>query len=191
MITLRKKIFLASNSPRRKELLTQLGILFETRPTDVEETFEGVAAEEVSAYLATKKAKSFEADTHDELILCADTVVVCNGAVLGKPADRIEAIAMLSALSGTSHSVFTSVCLRDGEAYFLETDVAEVKFRALTQHEIEYYVDSFQPYDKAGSYGIQEWIGMVGVEAINGSFYTIMGLPTHRVYRLLEPYFVE
>lgn len=189
MITLRKKILLASNSPRRKELLKSLGFAFEAGQADVDESYGEMEPEEVSGYLAEKKARAFENPGEDVLILCADTVVVAGGKVLGKPADRGEAVRMLEMQSGATHRVFTSVCLRDGDRYFLETDMAQVTFRTLSAREISYYVDTFRPYDKAGAYGIQEWIGMAGIENINGSFYTIMGLPTHLVYRMLQPYF--
>lgn len=188
MMLLSKKIYLASNSPRRKELLGNLGLSFEIKQVDVDESYEGIALENVSAFLARKKAQACEIS--DALVLCADTVVLCGDALLGKPEDRTEAIHMLEMLSGNTHRVSSSVCLRDGMQYFEGTDVAEVKFRTLSEQEIVYYVDTYQPFDKAGAYGIQEWIGMVGVEEIKGSFYTIMGLPTHLVYRLLLPYVI-
>ncbi len=191
MTRFKKKVLLASNSPRRKELLGSLGIPFEVRTASVDETCEGIAPELVSAYLAEKKARAFEITGDQDLILCADTVVVVGGKILGKPADRNEAVEMLKMQSGTTHEVFTSVCLRDGDRFFVKTDVAKVTFRALSETEIYYYVDTFRPFDKAGAYGIQEWIGMVGVEHIEGSFYTIMGLPTHLVYQMLQPYFAN
>lgn len=189
MCIFKKKILLASNSPRRKELLDSLGVPFEVRTMPVDETCEGIAPEDVSAYLAEKKAKAFEVPEDQFLILCADTVVVAGEKILGKPADRQEAVKMLKMQSGTTHRVFTSVCLRDGDRFRVETDVARVTFRMLSEAEIHYYVDTFRPFDKAGAYGIQEWIGMVGVERIEGSYYTIMGLPTHLVYQMLQPYF--
>ncbi len=191
MITFKKKILLASNSPRRKELLGSLGIPFEVRTMPVDETCEGISPEHVSAYLAEKKARAFEAQGDQALILCADTVVVAGNKILGKPADRQEAVEMLKMQSGTTHRVFTSVCLRDDDRLNVRTDMANVTFRALSEAEIHYYVDTFRPFDKAGAYGIQEWIGMIGVERIEGSFYTIMGLPTHLVYQMLQPYFAN
>ncbi len=188
MTTFKKKILLASNSPRRKELLTGLGLPFEVRTTPVDETHEGIFPEHVSAYLAEKKARAFEDPGDQALILCADTVVVIGDKILGKPADRQEAVEMLKMQSGATHQVFTSVCLRDDDRLSVKTDVASVTFRVLSEAEIHYYVDTFRPFDKAGAYGIQEWIGMVGVERIEGSFYTIMGLPTHLVYQMLQPY---
>jgi septum formation protein len=190
MIKLNRKVYLGSNSPRRKELLGSLGVSFDVIQIEEEETFEGVPVRDVSGYLAEKKARASASFGEQALVLCADTVVILNEKVLGKPVDRAEAMEMLKSLSGVSHLVSTSVCLRDGNHYTVETDVAEVQFKELSQREIAYYVDTFKPFDKAGSYGIQEWIGMVGVDSIKGSFYTIMGLPTHLVYRLLLPYMV-
>lgn len=191
MITFKKKILLASNSPRRKELLGSLGIPFEVRTMPVDETHEGILPGHVSAYLAEKKARAFEVVEDQALVLCADTVVVAGDRILGKPADRQEAVEMLKIQSGAVHQVFTSVCLRDENRFQVKTDVAKVTFRVLSETEINYYVDTFRPFDKAGAYGIQEWIGMVGVERIEGSFYTIMGLPTHIVYQMLQPYFAN
>ena len=188
MIKLTKKILLASNSPRRKELLSGLGFTFEVCAPDVDEDHRGIAPASVSAFLAEKKARAFKQTGEDELVLEADTVVVLEDSVLGKPADRQEAIDMLRRQSGRVHRVYTSVCLKNQDNYHTLTDVAEVVFRSLSEEEIEYYVDTFQPFDKAGAYGIQEWIGMAGVERINGSFYTIMGLPTHLVYEMLQPW---
>lgn len=191
MITFKKKILLASNSPRRKELLGSLGVPFEVRTTPVDETYEGISPEHVSGYLAEKKARAFEVTDNQVIILCADTVVVAGDKILGKPADRQEAVEMLKMQSGVTQQVFTSVCLRDGDQFCVKTDMAKVTFRTLSEAEINYYVDTFRPFDKAGAYGIQEWIGMVGVERIEGSFYTIMGLPTHLVYQMLQPYFAN
>lgn len=188
MISTNKKIFLGSNSPRRKELMQNMGIPFEVRLVEVDESFEGVSSRDASRYLAEKKARAYEDPGELSLILCADTVVIFNGKVLGKPGTRAEAMEMLESLSGQVHTVSTSVCVREGNKYFLETDEAEVKFRKLSPQEISYYIDHYKPFDKAGAYGIQEWIGMIGVESIRGSFYTIMGLPTHLVYKLLQPY---
>lgn len=188
MISTNKKIFLGSNSPRRKELLQGMGFPFEVRLVEVDESFDGIPAHEASPYLAEKKARAYEDPGESALIICADTVVIFEGKVLGKPVSRTEGIEMLKCLSGHVHTVSTSVCVREGDKYFVETDEAEVKFRKLSSQEIYFYIDHYKPFDKAGAYGIQEWIGMVGVESIKGSFYTIMGLPTHLVYKLLQPY---
>lgn len=188
MITLNKKILLASKSPRRKQLLEQMGLNFEVVKIETDETCTGMEAAEVSGFLAKKKAAAFGDPGDDCLLICADTVVVINDKVLGKPVDTEEAVQMLKSLSGGVHEVYTSICLREGSTFSVETDVARVKFRTLAEEEINYYIDTCKPFDKAGAYGIQEWIGMVGIEKIEGSFYTIMGLPTHRLFGMLQPY---
>lgn len=190
---LTRPLVLASNSPRRQQLLREAGFDFriEVRPTD-ERIPDGMPTAEVPGYLARHKAEQFTADSGDELILCADTIVVLDEDILNKPADADEAAAMLRRLSGRAHQVMTGVCLltreRNEALFQTVTDLASVAFRSLTEREIQYYIDHYRPFDKAGAYGIQEWIGMVGIERIDGSFYTIMGLPVHRVYELLKPY---
>jgi septum formation protein len=189
MLSLAFPLVLASNSPRRKQLLNDAGFTFrvEVRPTD--ELFPSdLPAAEVAGYLARHKAEQFANDLTNELILCADTIVVVEGTILNKPADDAEARAMLRRLSGRTHQVITGVCLRAEGNLQTISDVAQVTFRELSAYEIEYYIRQYQPFDKAGAYGIQEWIGMVGIERIEGSYYTIMGLPVHRVYDLLKPY---
>jgi septum formation protein len=189
MLSLAFPLVLASNSPRRKQLLNDAGFTFrvEVRPTD--ELFPSdLPAAEVAGYLARHKAEQFANDLTNELILCADTIVVVEGTILNKPADDAEARAMLRRLSGRTHQVITGVCLRAEGNLQTISDVAQVTFRELSADEIEYYIRHYQPFDKAGAYGIQEWIGMVGIERIEGSYYTIMGLPVHRVYDLLKPY---
>jgi septum formation protein len=143
----------------------------------------------VPAFLARHKAEQFSKGIKEQLILCADTIVVINDSILNKPADDREAFEMLQSLSGTTHEVITGICLLTNEYVITKTDIAKVMFRQLTNKEIDFYVQSQKPFDKAGAYGIQEWIGMVGIERIEGSYYTIMGLPTHLVYQLLSPYF--
>ena len=145
--------------------------------------------EQIPSYLAQHKAACFKDDHDDRLILCADTIVVQDSTILNKPAHAQDAKSMLHLLSGATHQVITGICLLDGDQYITATDVALVRFRTLQPGEIERYIEHCRPYDKAGGYGIQEWIGMVGIERIEGSFYTIMGLPTHLVYALLQPYF--
>ncbi|MCA0229698.1 MAG: Maf family nucleotide pyrophosphatase [Bacteroidetes bacterium] len=191
MIPLSRSLVLASNSPRRQQLLRELGFEFmvEVRPTD--ELFPAdMPASEVAGYLAQHKAEQFAHDLGDKLILCADTVVVVDNQILNKPADSLEARAMLEKLSGRSHQVITGVCLLSAEGYQTISDVAEVTFKPLTETEIEYYITHYRPFDKAGAYGVQEWIGMIGIPRIEGSFYTIMGLPLHKVYELLRPFMV-
>ncbi|AXE19135.1 septum formation protein Maf [Runella rosea] len=189
MLLLTHPLILASNSPRRQQLLRELGFDFtvEVRPTD--ELFPAdMPAAEVAGYLAKHKASQFESNLNDRLVLCADTIVVVDNMILNKPADAAEAKAMLQQLSGRSHEVITGICLLSSQGYQTVSDVAKVEFKTLTDAEIEYYIQHYRPFDKAGAYGVQEWIGMMGINRIEGSFYTIMGLPLHKVYELLLPF---
>lgn len=189
MINLSHPLVLASNSPRRQQLLREMGVEFtvQVRPTD--ELFPAdMPASDVAGYLAQHKAEQFAHDLRDKLILCADTVVVVDNTILNKPADAAEACDMLRLLSGRSHQVITGVCLLSPQGYEILSDVAHVTFKTLTDSEIEYYITHYRPFDKAGAYGVQEWIGMIGIPRIEGSFYTIMGLPLHKVYELLRPF---
>lgn len=189
MFKLNTPLVLASNSPRRKQLLREAGFDFEVevRPTD--ETYPAnTKPDQVAAYIAQQKAEVFRADKYDKLILTADTVVVLEDRILGKPADREEAYTMLRALSGHTHQVVTAVSLLANGQLSTCSDIATVSFKTLEDFEINYYIDHYKPFDKAGSYGIQEWIGMIGIDNIQGSFYTIMGLPVHLVYQMLKPY---
>lgn len=186
-----RKYILASNSPRRRELLAKaLGDVEIASPLDVDESYpDNLPVEEVARYVARSKAEAYahlvtDADT---VLITADTVVVCDDKVLGKPADRAEAMRMLEALNARTHRVFTGYALvskQNGiEAY---SECTEVTFSTLTRHEIEHYVDTYKPYDKAGAYGIQEWIGLIGIERINGDFYNVMGLPVCALYHKLK-----
>ncbi|MDF7816158.1 Maf family nucleotide pyrophosphatase [Runella sp. MFBS21] len=189
MINLSHPLILASNSPRRQQLLRELGIEFtvQVRPTD--ELFPAdMPASEVAGYLAQHKAEQFAHDLGEKLILCADTVVVVDNEILNKPTDATEARTMLQKLSGREHQVITGICLLSPEGYQTISDVAKVVFKTLTESEIDYYITHYRPFDKAGAYGVQEWIGMIGISHIEGSFYTIMGLPLHKVYELLSKY---
>ncbi|MGY6522747.1 MAG: Maf family nucleotide pyrophosphatase [Mongoliitalea sp.] len=179
-----RKIILASQSPRRKELLARLDIPFEVHVKDTDESFPSeLPVEDVAYFLAKKKAAAFlEELDEDSLLIAADTVVVVRGKVLNKPATREEALEMLRLLSGAAHEVFTGVAFAYKGKIYADMDSAKVYFRKLELDEMEYYVDRYRPFDKAGAYGIQEWIGYVGVEKIEGSFYTVMGLPVHLVY---------
>lgn len=183
------RIILASNSPRRKELLAGLGISFDvlTIPGIDESYPNTLVGGDIPVYLAKKKSEAYNDILRDNLlVITADTIVWHNGKVLGKPKDRSEAIEMLTELSGDSHIVYTGVCVRTKDkevSFFTES---EVFFDELTSSEIEYYVDNYKPYDKAGSYGIQEWIGYVGVKRIEGSYFNIMGLPIQRLYKELK-----
>ena len=182
------KITLASNSPRRHELLKGLGIDFTIKTLEnVDESYPSTLAPvDVAKYIAQKKADAYkEFIGEDELLITADTVVVANGEILGKPKDRVDAQRMLGLLSGITHEVVTGVCIVTKEKTILFDSKTEVTFSKLTESEINYYVDTFAPYDKAGAYGIQEWIGFVAVESMAGSYFNVMGLPIQRLYREL------
>jgi septum formation protein len=190
MINLQKPLILASNSPRRKQLLHDAGFVFtvEVLPTDENYPAE-LPAEEVAGYISREKAEQFRGIRPGSLVLTADTVVIADHHILGKPTDAADAFRMIRILSGRSHKVVTAVSLLSDDSIETKSDVAEVYFRDLEDWEINHYIEHYKPFDKAGSYGIQEWIGMVGIEKIEGSFYTIMGLPVQVVYQLLKPHF--
>ena len=182
-------IILASNSPRRKELLSRLGVPFEVRVLkDIDESYpEATPVSEVAQYIAGKKADVYRLVMgDDELIITADTVVIVGNEILGKPADADDAARMLRALSGRTHQVTTGVCMvaKDQDRRFSVT--TDVTFKQLTDEEISYYVQTYKPYDKAGAYGIQEWIGCIGVTGLSGSYYNVMGLPIQRIYQVLK-----
>ena len=184
-----KKIILASNSPRRRELLAGLDLDFEVKVIKgIDESYpETLAPEKVAQYIAAKKADAYVPAIHeDDLVITADTVVIVDNDILGKPHDESEAKAMLRRISGRSHQVVTGVCLvtKDKRREFsVSTDVT---FRSLSESEIDYYVSHYRPFDKAGAYGIQEWIGYVGVTGLNGSYFNVMGLPVQRIYAELQ-----
>lgn len=181
------KILLASQSPRRKELLSSLGFDFEVVKIDCEEILpEQIKIEEAAAYLSELKANAFRILQNDEVLLTADTVVAIENKFLGKPKDEIEAKKMLQSLSGKTHQVYTGITIKTLDKTITETDVADVEFDEITSEEIDFYIKNYKPFDKAGSYGIQEWLGMAKIKKINGSFYTIMGLPTNLVYKILR-----
>ena len=181
-------IILGSGSPRRKELLGELGFEFEvdTRNTFEEVYSEDTPQESIPEVLSEGKSLGFHHElTDSEILLTSDTLVLCEGRVMGKPRDREDAVDMLKALSGKSHKVITAVTIRNSERMKTVSDTALVHFKDLTDSEIDYYIDNYRPFDKAGAYGIQEWIGYIGIDRIEGSYFTIMGLPVHRVYELL------
>lgn len=185
------KVVLASNSPRRKELLSGLGIPYEVKTLpDIDESFpEGLDGVEIPAYIARSKADAYRSLMQpDELIITADTIVWLDGEVMGKPADAEDARRMLRALSGQTHQVITGVCLTTPGVQKVFSTVTDVTFCCLSEEEIAYYVDRYRPMDKAGSYGIQEWIGFVGVESISGSYFNVMGLPIQRLYTELKKF---
>lgn len=182
-------IILASNSPRRKELLSRLGVPFEVRVLkDIDESYPAdTPVSKVALYIAGKKADAYrQVMGEDELIITADTVVIVGDEILGKPADAADARRMLKALSGRTHQVTTGVCMvaKDQDRRFSVT--TDVTFKQLSDEEIGYYIQTFKPYDKAGAYGIQEWIGCIGVTGLNGSYYNVMGLPIQRIYQVLK-----
>lgn len=181
------KILLASQSPRRKELLSSLGFDFEVVKIDCEEILpENIKIEDAAAYLSELKANAFGNLQNDEVLLTADTVVANENQFLGKPKNEIEAKEMLKSLSGKIHQVYTGITIKTLDKIITETDVADVEFDEISDEEIDFYIKNYHPFDKAGGYGIQEWLGMSKIKKISGSFYTIMGLPTHLVYKTLK-----
>ena len=178
-----RKLILASRSPRRQMLLTEAGFEFDVRPVDISEMYhDNISALSVAKYLAEKKAKQFPFLKEKEIVITADTTVVVNDTIIGKPVDAEEAAIMLSSLSGRMHYVITGVCLKSRNKVVSFDDITRVYFKTLTDKEIAYYIKNFEPFDKAGAYGIQEWIGMIGVTKIEGSYFNVMGMPTHRLY---------
>lgn len=181
------KLLLASQSPRRKELLSSLGFEFEVVKIDCEELLpEHIKIEDAAAYLSELKAEAFRSLAAGEVLLTADTVVAIDGQILGKPKDEADAQNMLRNLSGKTHQVYTGITIKTADQTFTETDVADVTFDEISEDEIQYYIQNYKPFDKAGSYGIQEWLGMAKIKSLTGSFYTIMGLPTHLAYEILK-----
>jgi septum formation protein len=180
------KIILASKSPRRQELLRLMDIDFRIVLKEVDESYpDNLTPEEIAVYIAEKKAKAFDESVDDEIVLTADTIVSIDEHILGKPETKEHAIEMLQLLSGRVHRVITGVCLLHKHKYNLFHDISEVFFRKLTAQEISFYVDKYQPLDKAGAYGIQEWIGLIGIDRINGSYTNVVGLPTEKLYQQL------
>lgn len=188
------QVVLASKSPRRQQLMQGMDIPFIVFVKDVDESFPAdLSLDEIASFLSRKKADAFFNSELPEnyLLITADTIVVIDGKVLNKPANRQEAIDMLTVLSGNEHRVITGVSLRDKNRLMTFSEESDIRFIALRKEEIEYYVDHYQPFDKAGSYGIQEWIGYVAIESVKGSFFNVMGLPTHRLYREIEKFASE
>ena len=180
------KVILASKSPRRQELLKLMNIDFRVVLKEVDESYpEGLTPTEIALHIAEKKCHAFDEMVEDEAVVTADTIVSVDGQILGKPESPEHAIAMLQTLSGRKHQVITGVCILYNQQYNLFHDVSEVLFRTLTDDEITYYVNKYQPMDKAGSYGIQEWIGLIGIERIDGSYTNVVGLPTEKLYQQL------
>ena len=191
---LSKPLVLASNSPRRKEIMQNAGYEFTVKVIPTDENFSAdMFVEEVPVFLARTKAECFRENLQNEIILCADTVVIIDqenkkSTILNKPADNAEAKEMLRMLSGRVHRVITGVCVMTSEETVGFADTSYVHFKELSDWEIDYYIERCKPFDKAGAYGVQEFIGMIAIPKIEGSFYTVMGLPIHRVYEALEKY---
>ena len=186
-----KRIILGSRSPRRRELLADCDITFEVADSyEFEEIFPAdLPAAEVAEYLSRLKADGYPLPlAENDILITADTVVINNGEILGKPADRDHAIRMIASLGGKTHTVVTGVTIRTAERSVSFSSSSEVTFRALDTDEIEYYVDTYHPFDKAGAYGIQEWIGCTAIESISGSFYNVMGLPVAALYKQLKQF---
>ena len=185
-MNLSRPLLLASNSPRRKELLASLGLTFDVRVKEIHEDFpEHLKREEIAEYLASHKADAYTSDLGNEVLITADTIVCLGDRTLNKPADAEEAFEMLRFLSGTWHEVITGVCILSKETKHVFHDATKVYFKNLTDEEITYYIQNYKPFDKAGAYGIQEWIGMIGIEKIEGSYFNVVGLPVQKLYTKL------
>jgi septum formation protein len=182
------KIILASQSPRRKQLLEWAEVPFDIVVKETDESYpEGLTAEEVAIHIAKQKALAVQSELPaDALIVAADTIVVLNNRIIGKPKGREDAVAILADLSGQKHRVITGVCILKNDNVINFADTTEVTFHKLSAEQIEFYIDKYKPYDKAGAYAIQEWIGVVGIKSVQGDFYNVMGLPVSRVVRELE-----
>ncbi|MFZ9388944.1 MAG: Maf family protein [Chitinophagaceae bacterium] len=181
------RIVLASQSPRRKQLLEWAELPFDVMVSDAAEDFPpGLPPEDVAVFIARNKAKAVQPMVGNRTVVAADTLVVLGEHILGKPVHREDAVSMLLALSGEKHRVITGVVIRRGEREVAFADITDVEFHELTVAEIEFYVDKYKPYDKAGAYAIQEWIGVVGIKSVRGDFYNVMGLPVSRLLRELE-----
>ncbi len=186
---LSKNLILGSNSPRRKEILKSFGLEFKVlvRPTD-ENFGSEIQIEKVPEFLAFQKSSCFKDFGQDTIVICADTIVAINNQILNKATSYDKAFEMLSSLSNKTHKVITGVSIKIGENYTNFIDEALVNFDKLEPNEIDYYIKNHKPFDKAGAYGVQDFIGMMGISKIEGSFYTVMGLPIHKVYSFLKPY---
>lgn len=190
----RHRIILASNSPRRKELLAGIGIDFEVRVLQgIDESYPAdLPIQDTAEYISRKKAAAYrEQLANDELVITADTIVVLDDEVMGKPADEQEASSMLHKLSGRTHQVITGVTLTTKERQQSFSVLTDVTFKQLSDEEIDYYITHYHPMDKAGAYGIQEWIGYIGVTGLSGSYFNVMGLPVQRIYEALKTYGVS
>ena len=184
-------IVLASKSPRRQELMKGIGLEFSVITKDVDESYpSNMSVYDVAPFLSLKKAKAFNDDELPEnyMVITADTVVIVDDMIFGKPKDEADARVMLGRISGKKHSVITGVTIRTSDKVKTFSVVSKVSFETLDQEEIDYYVNNFRPYDKAGAYGIQEWIGYIGVNHVEGSYFNVMGLPTQKLYKMLKTF---
>jgi septum formation protein len=186
------RLILASRSPRRQQLLRELGIKFDVVIKEYEEIYpEGLTGEEIARFVAHEKTASFKDDiSYNEIVIAADTIVWCNNKVLGKPQDREDAIRILKEISGNNHEVITGVSLRSQTKELTFSESTRVTFETLTGEEINYYIDEYKPYDKAGAYGIQEWIGIIACSNIDGSYFNVVGLPVQRLYKELQKFII-
>ena len=181
------KLLLGSQSPRRKELLKKMDLDFKEVSINASEDYPyELPVGEVPEYLALKKSLAYDKLKKNQLLITADTIVVLDGTILEKPKNKTAAKKMLNRLSNTKHDVITGVCLRTKDDILTFSDLSEVYFRKLKQKEIKYYIDVYKPFDKAGAYGIQEWIGLIGIQKIKGSYFNIMGLPTEKLITYLK-----
>jgi len=182
------QLILASQSPRRHQMLKELGLTFTIKTKEVEEIYpKELEADKIPIYLAELKAVAFEADLGEkEIVITADTIVCVDDCILGKPADRAEAVKMLKALSNRKHQVISGVCILSKTKKVSFATTTQVHFKDLSDEEINYYIDNYKPYDKAGAYGIQEWIGFIGIDSIEGSYFNVVGLPIQRLYQELS-----
>ncbi len=184
------RIILASQSPRRKQLLSELGLKFDIVIKDYTESYpEGLNGEQIARYIASEKAKTFKNELSDnEIVITADTIVWCNNHVLGKPTDYDEAVSILKEISGNTHEVITGVTILSSTKETTFSESTKVTFDQLSDDEIRYYIDNFKPYDKAGAYGIQEWIGIAACSHIDGSYFNVVGLPVQKLRLELEKF---
>lgn len=188
------KIYLASKSPRRRELLKDMGVDFEIMNTDVEESYDpSLTPAEVVQYLSKLKLSTLNMADYptNAIFIACDTIVVIDGKIIGKPRDNAEAVAMVRALSGCTHTVYSGLTVATSQRSLTGYRATEVTFETLSEEEIEYYVNTYKPFDKAGAYGVQEWIGCVGIKSITGSFYNVMGLPTRLLWEMLKELIIE
>src|SRR5690606_1956070 len=184
-----KKIILASNSPRRKQFLTDLGVTFSIQPANVNEEYPSfLKGKDIALYIAEQKASVFSNIADDEIIITCDTVLWIDDTSLEKPQNKEDALQMLQKLSGKTHEVISAVCIKSKEKEMLFSDTTFVTFNQLSTEDILFYIETYQPYDKAGAYGIQEWIGLVGIEKINGSYTNVVGMPMEKLYKNLNAF---